>query len=263
VSDQAPAPQSTNATNNSSSSSSTTTTTPSFPLYVVGPATSRTLASLLSTSSSRSPHSILTPLNPQIFGSHTGNGEALAHYILQHYHSFPGPTLPLLFLVGEQRRAIIPNTLMDPSLPSTKQIRVEEHVVYETGVMESFARDFASQLSQNEKDPKSSALAAVVVIVVVVVVFSPSGCEAMLRCLGYIDSENQLTDRGKSRGPDKVTAQTRYVIATIGPTTRDYLKREFGFEADVCAETPSPEGVGEEVKKFLGWKSRSEDMVVG
>jgi uroporphyrinogen-III synthase len=228
----------------------TNTSAPPFPLYVVGPATSLTLNSVLS-SSSRSLHSIVAPLNPQIFGSHTGNGENLAHYILQHYHSLPGPnnTLPLLFLVGEQRRDIIPKTLMDPTLPEDRQIRVDELVVYETGVMESFAREFAAQISRIE----SEALSALAVVVV----FSPSGCEAMLRCLGYIDDENKLTEKGKNRGiePRKVELQpdgrARYIVATIGPTTRDYLRKRFGYEADVCAEKPSPEGVGEGLKNFL------------
>ena len=80
----------------------------------------------------------------------------------------------------------------------------------------------------------------------------------MLRCLGYIDDDNRLTEKGKSRaGPksnetdSQPNVRTRYVIATIGPTTRDYLRREFGFEADVCAEVPSPEGIADGVKKFL------------
>ena len=202
-------------------------------------------------SSSRSRHSILAPLNAQIFGSHTGNGENLAHYIVQHYHSLSGPkkTLPLLFLVGEQRRDIIPKTLTDPTLPRDRKIRVDELIVYETCVMESFARDFAAQISRIDSD----ALCAVAVVVV----FSPSSCEAMLRCLGYIDDENKLTKKGKNRvvGPRKAETQLddriRYIVATIGPTTRDYLRKEFGFEADVCADKPSPEGVGEGVKNYL------------
>ena len=220
-----------------------------MPLYVVGPATSRILTSLLSTSAN-SRYSVLAPLQPQIFGSQTGNGEALAQYILEHYHTLAGPehTLPLLFLVGEQRRDIIPKTLMDPSLHESKRIRVDELVVYETNVVESFATDFASHISQIESSGRDLA---------VVVVFSPSGCGAMLGCLGYVDDRNMLTDKGKSRGNEtgklngQPLAQVRYVVAAIGPTTRDYLRREFRFEADVCAETPSPEGVGERVKKFL------------
>jgi uroporphyrinogen-III synthase len=212
--------------------------------------------------SSNSCYSVLAPLSPQIFGSHTGNGEALAQFILEHYHSLLGPnhTLPLLFLVGEQRRDVIPKTLMDPTLAGAKQIHVDELVVYETGVMESFTQDFALHISQLESDARHG--------VVVVVVFSPSGCEALLRCLGYIDDEKKLTEKGRSRGDGKknvspqVEEGTRYIIATIGPTTRDYLEREFGFKTDICAEKPSPEGVGEGVKKFLAERPHVRKVAV-
>jgi uroporphyrinogen-III synthase len=212
---------------------------------------------LLASSNSR--YSVLAPLRPQIFGSHTGNGEALAQFILEHYHSLPGPnhTLPLLFLVGEQRRDVIPKTLMDPTLAEAKQIHVDELIVYETGVMESLAQDFTLQLESNARHGE-----------VVVVVFSPSGCEALLRCLGYIDDGKQLTEKGRSRGdgkkivPSQAEEGTRYIIATIGPTTRDYLEREFGFKADICAEKPSPEGVGEGVKKFLAERSHARKVAV-
>jgi uroporphyrinogen-III synthase len=138
---------------------------------------------------------------------------------------------------------------MDPTHAGANRIHVDELVVYETGVMESFAQDFALHISQLESDARHS--------VVVVVVFSPSGCEALLRCLGYIDDGKKLTEKGRSRGdgkknvPSQAEEGTRYIIVTIGPTTRDYLEREFEFKADICAEKPSPEGVGEGVKKFL------------
>lgn len=138
---------------------------------------------------------------------------------------------------------------MDPTLAGAKQIRVDELVVYETGVMESFPQDFASHISQLGSDARHS--------IVIVVVFSPSGCEALLRCLGYIDNGKRLTEKGCSRSdgnknvPSQAEEETRYIITTIGPTTRDYLEREFGFKADICAEKPSPEGVGEGVKKYL------------
>ena len=34
-------------------------------------------------------------------------------------------------------------------------------------------------------------------------------------------------------------------IATIGPTTRDFLKEEYDFEPDVTSPKPSPEGLSE------------------
>ncbi len=235
-------------------------TSPSpFPLYVVGPDTSRTLSSLLS-ASSHSPNSVLAPLNPQIAGAETGNGEALAHYMLQHYNALAGPKLPLLFFVGEQRRDIIPKTLMGPGLTDDQRIQVDELVVYETGVMDSFAQDFNTQMTHIQSSISCKTA--------VVVVFSPSGCEAMLRCLGLIDENNKPTERGKMKRGNATElevvqdTQKTFVIATIGPTTRDYLRKEFDFNADVCAEKPSPEGVGKGVKDFLSHTQNSTTRLV-
>lgn len=168
----------------------------------------------------------------------------MAHYILDHYgkwyQDYPSKP-PLLFLVGEQRRDIIPKTLMDPHLPKEKIIPIEELVVYGTGVMESFETDFTEVLKHSEDRE-----------VRWVVVFSPTGCEAMLRVLGMLDPETGRVKTGERGGGCGVRRGRRKTyIATIGPTTRDYLRRTFGFEADVCAEKPSPEGVGKGIRKFM------------
>lgn len=232
-----------------------------FPLYVVGPATERTLSDLVNKSH------LLLSLKCKILGRETGNGENLAHFILKHYNHahyrdyfeiYEAPRLPfvplvgnrseqyprlekgdhrlrkrpLLFLVGEQRRDVIPRTLMNKELPDSERIHVEEVEVYKTGVMESFEEDFRSR-TQTCKERKDET--------VVIVVFSPSGCEAMLRVLDWLDESGKATRR--KEGP--------HVIATIGPTTRDYLKENFGFEADVCAMKPSPEGISEGVMALL------------
>lgn len=115
---------------------------------------------------------------------------------------------------------------MDPSLPEHKRIPVEEVVVYGTGVMASFPSDFARVLGETDADGRGVRW---------VVVFSPTGCDSMLRGLGMLD---EVTGKVRPAGRDG-----RTFIATIGPTTRDYLVKTFGFEPDVCAETPSPEGV--------------------
>ncbi|KAL9098513.1 MAG: hypothetical protein Q9187_009647, partial [Circinaria calcarea] len=96
----------------------------SLPIYTVGPATSRALEALRDDFFPRC----------EVLGRETGNGEGLAGYILQHHRAkirilsekemesqpqgnSPEPQpLPLLFLVGEQRRDIIPKTLSSPSL---------------------------------------------------------------------------------------------------------------------------------------------------
>jgi uroporphyrinogen-III synthase len=143
--------------------------------------------------------------------------------------------------VGEQRRDIIPKILMDPSLSDDRRIQVDELVVYGTGVMESFEEDFTRLLQETEaRDIRW------------VVVFSPTGCKAMLCALNMLDSETgrvKTEERGGGCGNRKGRRKT--YIATIGPTTRDYLRKTFGFEPDVCAEKPSPEGIGEGVRKFM------------
>ena len=174
-----------------------------IPIYTVGPATSRALRSI---------HQI-PPLN--IFGSETGNGEALAHYMLDHYEEWyknMETKPPLMFLVGEQRRDIIPKTLMDPSLCCDRRIQVDELVVYGTGVVESFEEDFSNLLEETKAKEMRW-----------VVVFSPTGCEAMLRALGMLDSETGKVNTAEER-------DGKTYIATIGLTTRDFLQSKFGFE---------------------------------
>jgi len=196
-----------------------------IPIYTVGPATSRALRAI-----PQDP-----PLN--IYGSDTGNGEALAHYMLDHYGEWyekKEVKSPLLFLVGEQRRDIIPKTLMDSALPDHRRIQVDELIVYGTGVMESFEENFTQLLLQTEAKTMRW-----------VIVFSPTGCEAMLRSLDLLDPET-----GKARARQQVTKRNTFV-ATIGPTTRDFLRQKFDFEPDVCAIKPSPEGVEESIRRYL------------
>ncbi|KFY24142.1 hypothetical protein V493_05425 [Pseudogymnoascus sp. VKM F-4281 (FW-2241)] len=202
----------------------------SVPIYTVGPATTRALRSIPSS----------PPL--QIYGSETGNGEALSTYILTHYlPSAPQPRPPLLFLVGDNRRDIIPNTLMSTSLPANERIRVDELEVYGTTTQSSFSSAFALALSASSAAKTRW-----------VVVFSPTGCEAALRELGLLDSSTGRVKTGERGGGCGIRRGRRQTyVATIGPTTRDFLRREFGFEADVCAEVPSPEGVGEAIERFM------------
>lgn len=175
----------------------------------------------------------------QIFGEHTGNGEALANFILDHYGAwYAGRSTkpPLLFLVGEQRRDIIPKTLADPRLDAGRRIGVDEVVVYGTGEMESFPGDFESVLSATASSGARW-----------VVVFSPTGCDSMLRGLGLLDEET-----GRARPPSTSARATRTTwVATIGPTTRDYLRSRFEFEPDACSLRPTPEGVWDGIADFM------------
>ncbi|KAG7121005.1 Uroporphyrinogen-III synthase like protein [Verticillium longisporum] len=204
----------------------------SVPVYSVGPATTRALGAVPQT----------PPL--AIHGSHTGNGDALAAFILDDYamRRYPArvPKPPLLFLVGEQRRDIIPRTLTDPALPPDRRIPVTEVTVYGTGVMPTFPDHLARLLDETASRPARW-----------VVVFSPTGCDSLLRGLGLLDDAS-----GRARPAEARDGRT--YVATIGPTTRDYLRRTFGFEPDVCAATPSPEGVRRAIVDFTTSHSGSK-----
>jgi len=127
---------------------------------------------------------------------------------------------------------------MADALADDERIAVTEVEVYGTGVMGSFERDFAQRLSETRGEGEGPRW---------VVVFSPTGCEAALRALGVLDRE---TGRARAGAGERKGKAGTYV-ATIGPTTRDYLRETFGFEPDVCAECPSPEGVGEAIGRFM------------
>ncbi|OJD20859.1 hypothetical protein ACJ73_07804 [Blastomyces percursus] len=242
-------------------------------LYSVGPAT---YCSLNTLRESHLPHS-------QLMGHDAGTGEILAHIILDHYnanHSSRrkshddsesraaddyGTTtaqrtkLPLLFLTGEQHRDIIPKTLMAETLPPEMRIEVEELVVYEAGVMESFEDMFAAALRnararrrlENSGGMDGGENSNSGERPMWVVVFSPTGCEAMLRTLGVLPGGEGVEEEMEEKATRIERALRDCYIATIGSTTRDHLCKRYGVEPDVCAEIPSPEGVGKGIEKFL------------
>ncbi|KAF7671906.1 hypothetical protein GT037_010129 [Alternaria burnsii] len=147
----------------------------SLPLYVVGPATARGLRSL--------------HLKCPILGEETGNGEALAGFILKHYNALHPDVMnpPILFMVGDKRRDIIPKTLQSEELDPKQRAKVDEVVIYETGEMQSFMDDFSTIWRRNADQGSTRQW---------VVVFSPSGCQAMLESLGLLDTE---TGKAKAR----------------------------------------------------------------
>ncbi len=263
------------------------------PLYVVGPATHRALLS--------SPFIDAA----SVYGAETGNGESLARFIQAHYNALYAPAqdrsrqrqkLPILFLVGEQRRDVIPRMLMrDETLSEQDRIVVEEWVVYEAKVSSSLRRDLEWALEEVfAPGPAGAGVGAVEegkardghgdseelvkghetsrVDMCWIVVFSPTGCEELLGDLGHVPpslsqsppSPSSTTSYRTSNnpaitwsttiknGPERSkTQEKRIYIATIGPTTRDHLRRSLGFEPHVCAQSPTPQGVGEGIRAFM------------
>ena len=207
-------------------------------LYTVGPATEKAVREVRD-----------RWLNPDLCavlgGGKAGSGEVLARLMLSQneggecYYDIPsedgsGLLKPVLFLVGEKRRDIIPRMLQSEELAEERRVKVDEMVVYKTSEMESFGFEFGKVLRETEGREGGRW----------VVVFSPMGGEAMLRGLGWWDNE------GKGKGKVREEGRTTWVCC-IGPTTREYLEREFGFVADVVAERPSAEGVREAIERFM------------
>ncbi|KAI9837848.1 MAG: hypothetical protein M1819_006782 [Sarea resinae] len=257
--------------------------TQTTPLYTVGPATSRALRALAP---------LLHVPESNILGSETGNGENLAHFILEHYNNLYSGTEsageerwakrdkpPLLFLTGEQRRDIIPKTLDSP--PSAegedqarRRIDLKELVVYATGTMASFETDLTRLLRKECGYPstpcrtppqpqKQTQTSTPPPHPNWIVVFSPTGCDTLLHALGLLDPSTGRAFQPDPQNTQSTTSDTRRRqtrIATIGPTTRDYLIKKFGFHPDVCAESPSPEGVGRGIDEF---KRRLQPQGVG
>ncbi|MCJ1310017.1 hypothetical protein MMC25_003678 [Agyrium rufum] len=267
----------------------------SFPIYTVGPATSRAIETVRDTNLPKC----------SVEGKDTGNGEALAAYILARHHTsqqqqqqqqpsadegssdaMTERCLPLLFLVGDQRRDVILKTLQDPALSPTQRIQVSELTVYATTTSPSFHSELATALTM----PATSAAQAIWIIV-----FSPAGCEALLRQLGWIEGdrltatngarkdnhlehkgyvgkrddrrgEHQRVERREEkeaiarkekllRASRRERGESSVYVTTIGPTTRDYLWQEFGFVVDASATKPSPEGVRAAIENFEHGKS--------
>lgn len=141
---------------------------------------------------------------------------------------------------------------------------VEELIVYGTGVMESFAVEFERALrdvrawgnpDQNTDGDSGEQKDGGDAEAIWIVVFSPTGCDTMLRTLDLIPSYD--VSGSKDGCGNRISAkvlQRKCYIATIGPTTRDHLLK-FGIQPDVCAERPSPEGVGKGIEEFMQQRS--------
>lgn len=204
-----------------------------IPLYAVGPATARSL------------EEITKNYMPRCWvhgGEQAGTGELLSKLILQDYNgrwnlvTAEKKKKPLLFLTGAKHRDIVPTTLV--SAPGDQRIEVQTLVVYATSESPSFASDIANTLTAT-----STARIRWIVI------FSSTGGESLLRALGWLPDSNIQDNLCRANSPETF-------IAAIGPTTSNYMKTTFDFSVDVCAETPSPEGVRKAIENFMRSRSR-------
>lgn len=163
------------------------------PIFVVGPATAEALSS------------IEAPPRQVLGADASGTGGSLARFIVD-YYTQQTPSSPLLYLVGDKRRDVLPAVLREAN------VLYEELEVYRTDARAGFAADFEAALAT--MDMRSSPW---------IVFFSPSGVKVALPIL-------------RARGSFE-----RVRTAAIGPTTRDFLRDEMGVEADAMAVSPSAE----------------------
>ena len=157
------------------------------PVYTVGPATCQAITNVGFR---------------HVLGSESGNGDALASYILDRRGE---ETRPLFFIVGDKRRDIITKRMAATQTP------LEELVVYETVTADSFAGEFEAAVAT-----AGSSLEWLVF-------FSPAGAEVALDHLR------------------RTSNQTK--IATIGPTTQEYLVKQWQLEPAVVAPKPEPKSL--------------------
>lgn len=209
-------------------------------------------------------------------GSEAGTGEALARIILpslraRHHHGTgeqargaTGQTSTptsigdgngneegdgrqkVVFLTGETRRDVVPRVLREGG------VAVEEVVVYETRVDDGLEAEVRRSLRETEGLAQTSGVRWVVI-------FSGQGAKEMLRGLAWLneggrakgEEEGGEGEEGGKGGICKDTSRRSTFVASIGPTTADYLKTELGLQVDVCAEKPTGEALREGIERFM------------
>ncbi|KAG9303468.1 hypothetical protein G9A89_013795 [Geosiphon pyriformis] len=124
-------------------------------------------------------------------------------------------SLSLLFLVGDKRRDTLPQKLVKSG------INLRELLVYQTNGRPNFSQELEN-FFEYECNSKVDWI----------VFFSPSGVDVALDPL-----------KNKS-------FWSHVKIATIGPTTRDYLTEKKGVEVHVVASKPNPENLASAIETY-------------
>lgn len=268
-------------------SSDASTPVPSLPpFFVVGQATRSALYD-------RTPAGRHRPEKNGILGAEeTGTGEALGRYILRYFAEGGNTTEEeggmersrtrrLLYLTGDKNRDILPSILSpsssspppssfsssNSSLTSSPppHIAVDPLQVYRTSPLPDFSASFTSLVSSlssptpcstppSPPPPQSTSLAPSRLSStpppspspppprphkLYLALFSPSSAAPVLPLLSLLPSSVKVR------------------LVAIGPTTRDYLRRE-GWEACEMAERPDARGVREAVERAVAREGEAE-----
>lgn len=198
-----------------------------LPLYAVGPATGRALKEMVLGGGLR---------GCWVVGEEAGRGEELAGRVVGDLvpggrGGEGGAGIKVLFVTGETRRDDVPRILGQAG------IVVEEAVVYGTAVDPVFEHAVRERVGRDESEAGNR--------IRWVVVFSPQGGRELLRALDWLDSG------GGMKVGISIDVRRRVYVASIGPTTGEYLEREFGLRADVQAGRPDAEGLREGIEGFM------------
>jgi uroporphyrinogen-III synthase len=142
-------------------------------------------------------------------GDHTGTASNLADYIVQ---TVPSPSR-LLYLMGDKRRDVLPNQLVDSGY------QLDQIQAYETGPNPNFGK-------QVEAIEESAGQIQWIVF------FSPSGFDVALETL---QARRNIS---------------RIQIASIGPTTTNHIL-EKGYQVSAQAQHPTPKSLADAIAAQL------------
>ena len=171
---------------------------------------------------------------------------------------------PILFLAGETHRDIIPRTLQSTSLTPDARIEVSERVVYGSSEREDFGFELAKALKRLLPPAAAAAGEESRPAARIITLFSPlpTSITTLFTQLEWLDptTKKVLPELTQPAPPPSSSLEEGTYIACIGPTTRDGLRAAVGYEADIVALRPSPEGLKEAVERWLANKPASHPV---
>ncbi|KZP27996.1 tetrapyrrole biosynthesis, uroporphyrinogen III synthase [Athelia psychrophila] len=184
----------------------------SIPFYVVGAATHKVLSSIP---------------GPRIIrgGAQTGTSERLARFILDDLPRDTRTKPILLYLTGDKNRDTLPNILAEGG------VEIQPLKVYETRGSSTFAEDLKGAIEHIHPEAPHW-----------IVFFAPSAAEfvtPILRCFFSLPSLVPLA-------PEEAISQAKLrkaELATIGPTTRDFLLNTLSLRVAATALKPNSESL--------------------
>ncbi|KZT65088.1 tetrapyrrole biosynthesis, uroporphyrinogen III synthase [Daedalea quercina L-15889] len=222
------------------------------PFYVVGEATEKVLLSIRDIVGKYPEYA---PSQANIHGAaSTGTSEKLARLIVDDLSDAPPEDVcrRLLYLTGDKNRDTLPRILAEGG------VRVEPLQVYETHGSDTFDADLAEAIrgvegGEGEKGRAERVLGKVLHSTSEpahsrpmnwwIVYFAPSEAEFTTPILR---EHFALSSGGSTQASERPLAR----IASIGPTTGEFLRDNLGLQVDVVSPKPNPTALAEAIAHF-------------